>query len=159
METFTPKDPDFKTRVRESFERQRFMDYIGALLTDLGPGSCEIRLPYRTELTQQHGFFHGGVVGTLADNSAGYAAFTLMPADATILTVEYKLNLMAPGKGEELVARGQVLRAGRTLTVCKADVYAVEDGKETICASMLETLIRLDGRSDGPAKGTDDERR
>lgn len=159
METFTPKDPDFKTRVRESFERQRFMDYIGALLTDLGPGSCEIRLPYRTELTQQHGFFHGGVVGTLADNSAGYAAFTLMPADATILTVEYKLNLMAPGKGEELVARGQVLRAGRTLTVCKADVYAVEDGKETICASMLETLIRLDGRSDGPAKGTGDERR
>lgn len=157
METFTPKDPDFKTRVRESFERQRFMDYIGALLTDLGPGSCEIRLPYRTELTQQHGFFHGGVVGTLADNSAGYAAFTLMPADATILTVEYKLNLMAPGKGEELVARGQVLRAGRTLTVCKADVYAVEDGKETICASVLETLIRLDGRSDGPAKGIDDE--
>ncbi len=157
METFTPKDPDFETRVRESFERQRFMDYIGARLASVGPGSCEIRLPYRRQLAQQHGFFHGGVVGTLADNSAGYAAFSLMPADATILTVEYKINLMAPGKGEELVARGQVVRVGRTLTVSRADVFAIEDGRESICASVLETLIRLDGQSDGPKEGADDE--
>jgi uncharacterized protein (TIGR00369 family) len=146
---FEPQNPDYGEQVRASFERQRFMDHIGAELVAVGPGRCEIRLPYRPELTQQHGYFHGGVVGTLADNAGGYAAFSLLPAGASIVTVEYKLNIVAPGRGEALVARGQVIRAGRTLIVSRAEVFAVEEGgAERLCAASLQTLLGLLDRPD-----------
>lgn len=143
-----PLDPNYEARVRDSFARQPFMGFIGARLTELRPGFCEIQLPYRDELTQQHGFFHAGVIGTLADNAGGYAAYTLMAADASVLSVEYKLNLLAPGSGELLIARAQAVRSGRTLTVCRADVFAVAQGRENLCAIATITLIQLSGKAD-----------
>jgi len=149
MAGFDAADPDFAVRVRDSFSRQRFMATIGAALTVIEPGRCEIVLPYDDAVTQQHGYFHGGAIGTIADNAAGYAAYSLMPAGSTVLTVEFKLNLLAPGRGERLVARADVLRPGRTLTVAQVHVFACADGTETLCASALETLMCLPGKPDG----------
>ena len=146
-----PQDPDLARRVAESFARQGAMAHLGAELASVKPGAVEIRLPYRAEVSQQHGFFHGGVVATIGDNAGGYAAFTLMPGDASILTVEYKINLVAPAKGEALVARGRVVKPGRTLTVTAVEVFAVEGGRETLCAVMQQTLICLRGKPDAPA--------
>ncbi len=106
MATHEAADPDFERRVRNSFARQAFMGFIGSELAEVRPGFCEIRLPYRKELSQQHGFFHGGVVGTLADNAAGYCSYSLARAVDSVLTVEYKLNLLAPARGDLLIARG-----------------------------------------------------
>jgi len=145
---FTPANPDFAARVRDSFARQPFMSYIGARLTALAPGFCEVTADYRHELTQQHGFVHGGVLASIADSAAGYAAFSLMPAEASILTVEYKLNLLRPGHGEAMIARGRVLKPGRTLTVVQADVYARRGSGEEQVASSLQTLMCLAGRAD-----------
>ncbi len=149
---FTPSDPDFEKRVRDSFSRQAFMEFIGARLVEVGPGYCGINVGYKRELCQQHGFFHAGVVGTLADNSAGYAAFSLMPADSSILTVEYKLNLVAPGDGDLLVGRAHVIKPGHTLTICRSEVFAVKDGLEKLCATSLVTLMEMKGRADMPAE-------
>lgn len=140
---FEPLDPHFAQRVRASFARQRIMALIGAELAEVRPGACEIRLPFKDDLTQQDGFFHGGVVGTIADSAGGYAAFTLMPADSRVLTVEYKMNLLSPGDGELLIARGEVLKAGRTLVVSRADVAVVKDGREKLCATLLQTLMTV----------------
>ncbi len=145
---FKTKDPDFEVRVRESFASQGIMDHIGAKMLTVAPGYCEVELPYSDAVSQQHGFFHGGVIGTVADSAGGYAAFTLMDADDNILTVEYKLNLMAPALGERLIARGSVLRPGKTLTVCRAEVGVVKDGRETACAAMQQTMMRIVGRAD-----------
>ena len=145
---FTPRNPDFETRVRDSFARQAFMTMLGAELTTVAPGHVTITLAHRPDLCQQHGFFHGGVVGTLADNAGGYASFTLFDAADSVLTVEYKLNLMAPADGEMLIARGQVVRPGRTLTVTRAEVAVVKDGKEKPCAAMQQTMMRIVGRAD-----------
>jgi len=152
MNNFIPNDPNFKKRVTDSFNRQKFMKFIGAELTNLEPGFCEIQLPYKEELSQQHGFFHAGVVGTLADNSGGYAAFTLMNSDSSILTVEYKLNLVAPGVGKLLIARGKVIKPGRTLIICRAEVFAVRHTKEKLCAVCQMTLIELKGKPDHRSK-------
>ena len=149
--TFEPRNPNFVERVRASFGRQRFMALLGAELVDVRPGACEIRLPFRPELGQQHGYFHGGVIGTLSDNACGYAAFSLAPVDSTILTVEYKLNIVAPGDGVLLISRGTVLKPGRTLYVCRADTFVVAAGRERLCATALETLLVMAGRADGPA--------
>ena len=149
--TFKPLDPDYERKVRESFSRQGFMKLIGATLIDLRPGYCEIHLPYRKNLCQQHGFFHAGVIGTLADNSGGYAAYSLVEAGSSILTVEYKLNLVAPGDGELLIGRARVLKAGQRLTVCKSDVFAVKHGREKRCATCLMTLMPMPGMPDDPA--------
>ena len=138
-----PLDPDYKSRVLASFHSQPFMEHLGAEMTHVEPGFCEVRLPFRPELTQQNGFFHGGIVGTLADNSMGYASFSLMDAQDSVLTVEYKLNLVAPGKGELLVAQGQVVRPGRTLTVARADVFVELDGTRVLCASAQSTMMRI----------------
>ena len=127
------------------------MALIGARLARVEPDAVEIDVDYRPELGQQHGFFHGGIVGAIADNAGGYAAFSLMPADASVLTVEYKMNLVAPADGERLVARGRVVKPGRTLTVSRTDVFAIRDGRERLCATMLQTLMTMAGRSDGPA--------
>lgn len=148
VETYTPEDPGYEERIRGSFARQPFMEHIGARLVGVRPGYCEIHLPYKKELTQQHGYFHAGVIGTLADNSGGYSAYTLMAADSTVLTVEFKLNLLSPGKGDMLIARTQVVKPGRTLTVCRSDVFAVQHGEEKLCAIATITLMQLVGRAD-----------
>ncbi len=150
--TLKPLDPDYENKVRQSFARQQFMTYIGAQLTEVQPGYCEIHLPYKKDLSQQHGFFHGGVVGTIADNCGGYAAFSLMDADSSILTVEYKLNLTAPADGNVLIGRAQVTKPGRTLTVCTSNVYVVKKGVEKLCATCLMTLMAMPGMSDSPEK-------
>lgn len=147
---FIPQNPNFEEKVRDSFARQKFMDYIGAKLVELRPGYCEIHLPYREELSQQHTYFHAGVIGTIADNAGGYAAFTLLPADSTVLTVEYKLNLLAPGNGELLIGRGQVVKSGRTLTVCQSDIIILKDGRESLCAIATITLMNMLGKLDKP---------
>ena len=141
MSAFTPQDPDFEARVRASFARQRAMATIGAELTSVAPGEVAIELPYREDLTQQDGFVHAGIVTAIVDSACGYAAFTLMPADAAVLSVEFKVNLLAPAVGERLIARGRVVRAGRTLTICAGDVVAVREGAETAAA----TTSRPDG--------------
>ena len=148
MKDFTATDPDFAERVRKSFDAQGIMDHIGATLTLIEPGVCEIELPYSDAVSQQHGFFHGGVIGTIANSAGGYAAFGLMDAEDGILTVEYKLNLMAPADGDLLVARGQVVRAGRTLMVARAEVGVVKNGVEVACAAMQQTLMRIVGRAE-----------
>lgn len=146
-----PQDPGFERRIADSFARQGAMMHLGAELVAVKPGEVDIRLRYRPEVSQQHGFFHGGVVGTVADSAGGYAAYSLMPGDASVLTVEYKINLVAPAKGEALLARGRVVKAGRTLTVTAVDVFALDRGKETLCAVMQQTLICLHGKPDTPA--------
>lgn len=153
MSVIQTPNPDFAGRVRESFARQAFMVHIGAVLLDVAPGRCVIDLPFREELTQQHGFFHGGIIGTLADNACGYAAFTLAPADASILTVEYKMNIVSPGDGERLVARAEVVRPGRSLVVCRCDVLAVKDGSEKLAATALATMMLMHGREDDRSGG------
>jgi uncharacterized protein (TIGR00369 family) len=145
---FVAIDVDYERRVRESFSRQGLMKHLGARLTELEAGRIEIRAAYRNELTQQHGYFHAGVSGSLADCACGYAAFTLMPPDASVLTVEYKMNLLAPAEGEELIARARVVRSGMTLKVCMADVYARKTDAETHCATMLATIMCLRGKPD-----------
>ena len=146
---FQPQTPNYKQKVKESFDRQQFMHFINAELVDVQPGYCEIHVPYNKNLTQQHGFFHAGIVSTLADNAAGYAAFSLMAEDASILTVEFKLNLMSPGDGELLIGRSNVLKYGRTLTICRSEVFVVKNGVEKLCAAAQSTLIELKQKSDG----------
>lgn len=135
-----------EARVRASFDRQSIMTTIGATLASVGPGAAEIRLPYRADLTQQHGFLHAGVVAIIADSASGYAAFSLMSPDAAVLTVEYKINLMAPARGDAFVARGRVLRAGKTVTVCQAEVHAVREGAEHLVATLLATVMTVRDR-------------
>jgi uncharacterized protein (TIGR00369 family) len=143
-----PANPDFAARVRESFGRQPFMDLIGARITGLEPGFCEITVAHRRELTQQHGFVHGGVLASIADSAAGYAAFSLMPADASVLTVEYKLNILRPGQGEAMIARGRVVKPGRTLTIVQADVFARNGDREEQVVASLQTLMCLYGKAE-----------
>jgi uncharacterized protein (TIGR00369 family) len=146
----TASDAEYESRVRESFVRQGLMKHLGAELVKLMPGHAEIRVPFRLELTQQHNYFHAGVSGAIADSACGYAAYTLMPAESSVLTVEYKMNLLAPADGEELIARANVLRSGRTLKICIADVYVRKEGAEVHCATMLSTIMCLPGKSDRP---------
>ena len=148
MKDFTATDPDFAEPVRRSFDAQGIMNHIGATLKLIELGVCEIELPYSDAVSQQHGFFSGGVICTIADSAGGYAAFAMMDADDGILTVEYKLNLMALADGDLLVARGKVVRAGRTLTVARAEVGVVKNGVEVACAAMQQTLMRIIGRAD-----------
>jgi uncharacterized protein (TIGR00369 family) len=143
---FEPVDPHFAARVRESFGRQKAMALIGASLTVVEPGNVEIALPYRDDLTQQKAYLHGGILGMIADTACGYAAFSLMPAGCSLVTVEYKMNILTPARSS-LVARGHVVKPGRTLTIARAEVYA-EDGKHV--ATMQQTLMTLPDRPDTP---------
>jgi uncharacterized protein (TIGR00369 family) len=138
---FTPTDPDFAATVRGSFARQGLMTTLGARIVAIEPGLCVIEMPYAPGVSQQQGFFHGGAIGAIADTAAGYAAYSLMPAGAEILTVEYKLNLVRAALPPTLRAEGRVLRAGKTLTVCRADVLH-RDGE--ICALLQSTLMRVE---------------
>ena len=134
-----PADPQFAARIRDSFSRQEAMALIGARLALVEPGHVEVELPFRDDLTQQKGFVHGGILGMIADTACGYAAFSLMPAGCSLVTVEYKINILSPARSS-LVARGTVVRPGRTLTVARAEVYA-RDGKHV--ASMQQTRMKL----------------
>ena len=146
--SFDPKNPDFEERVRSSFNRQRVMQTIGARMTTVAPGAVDIELAYRADLTQQHGFLHAGIVTTIVDSACGYAAFSLMPADATVLSVEYKVNFVAPAAGALFVARGRVVKPGRTLTVCEGVVVTLHNGVEQLIVTMLATMIMLRDRAD-----------
>jgi uncharacterized protein (TIGR00369 family) len=144
----TPPNPLYAERVRASFMRQAAMQLIGARLVAVTPGEVTIELPVRDELTQQHKYVHGGIVGMIADSAGGYAAFTLMPADASVLTVEYKINMLAPATGERLIARGSVLKPGRTLSIARADVFGVSGGQEKRVATLQQTLMVMHGQPD-----------
>src|SRR5215831_5221042 len=146
--TTVPADPGYAARVRASFERQGAMRLIGARLTELRPGHCTIELPYREDLTQQHGYVHAGIVSAIADSAGGYAGFTLFPADSSVLTVEYKINLLAPAAGERLVAVAEVVKQGRTLAITRGEVHAENGDRKTLCAIMQQTLIVLAGKPD-----------
>jgi uncharacterized protein (TIGR00369 family) len=148
-------DPHFAERVRASFDRQHAMRLIKASLPVVEHGRTEIHLPHWQGIEQQHGYVHGGVVGMIADSAAGYAAMTMVPPSASVLTVEYKLNLMAPADGETLVARGQVVRPGRTLIVTRAEVFAIRGDKETLCALMQQTIMVMHdkGEKQEPERG------
>ncbi|MFJ7947922.1 PaaI family thioesterase [Streptomyces sp. NPDC096354] len=136
--------PEVQKRIQDSFDRQGLMAHLGARITHIGPGRVHIVLPSRPEVTQQHGYFHAGATSAVADTAGGYAAYTLFPADAEVLTVEYKINLLAPAVGEYIEAVGTVLKAGRTLTVCQLEVFAVPDGSERkLVANGQQTLIRV----------------
>jgi len=142
-----PADPSYAERCRESFSRQKAMALIGATLTMVEPGYVEIALPFRDDLTQQKGYVHGGILGMIADTACGYSAFSLMPAGCSIVTVEYKINILSPARGA-LVAKGQVVKPGRTLTIARAEVYAEDGGKHV--ASMQQTLMMLAHTPDRP---------
>jgi uncharacterized protein (TIGR00369 family) len=146
MSKFQAQDPNFERRVRESFARQQLMHTFGATLTFVEPGVAEMELPYRIELTQQHGFLHAGVLASMLDSACGYAALSLMPADAAVLSVEFKVNMLAPAQGERLIARAEVKRAGRTITVCTADAHTVEGERSKVVATMLGTMMSIRGR-------------
>lgn len=141
-------NPHFATRVRESFDRQNLMRLIRASLPLIEHGRTEIHLPHWQDVEQQHGYVHGGIVGTIADNAAGYAAMTMVAASDSVLTVEYKINFVAPANGELLIARGQVVRAGRMLIVTKAEVFAVNGGRETLCALMQQTIMVMQDKAE-----------
>lgn len=142
-----PADPGYEARTRASFARQGIMGLIGATMDRVEPGRVEISLAFRPDLSQQHGFFHAGVISTIADSAGGYAGFTLFPADAGVLTVEFKLHLLAAADGERAIAVGEVIRSGRTLTVCRLDAWVEKGGKRTHCATGTQTLMTLVGRA------------
>jgi len=145
---FKPQDPNYEIRVQESFKRQQVNDFIGAEIFSLKPGYCEIHLPFKNELSQQHGFFHAGIIATIADTAGGYAAFSLMPEEATVLTVEYKINLIGPAEGSKAMAHATVVKPGRTLTVCNVQVFVKKNNTEKLCAVTQMTVMCLKGKSD-----------
>jgi len=144
---FTVSDPNFEGRIRDSFARQGLMKLMGARLTLVEPGCVEIEMPFSETLTQQHGFFHAGGLASIVDTAGGFAASTLFGAEDGVLTVEFKLNLMSPADGDLLVARGEVVKAGRTLTVTKGEVFVRKDGQIKTCALMQQTLMRIVGQT------------
>ena len=148
MRKFEPRDPDFEAKVRESFGKQTAMQSLGALIGRVEPGEVEIEMPYRADFTQQNGFVHGGIVTAIVDSACGYAALSLSAPETAVLTVEYKVNFLAPAKGDRLLARGEVVRPGSTVTVCKGDVVAYDGGDEKLVASMLTTMMLMPNRAD-----------
>jgi uncharacterized protein (TIGR00369 family) len=144
--THVPQDAAFDARVQASFRAQAIMATLGATLERLAPGEAELALPFRADLTQQHGFLHAGVLATVMDSACGYAAFTLMPADAAVLSIEFKINLLSPAQGERFAIRARVVRAGKTITVCQADAFAIAGGSEKLVATMVGTMMCLPGR-------------
>ncbi len=145
-QNFIPRDPDFEQKVRQSFDQQAIMHTIGASLSRLAPGEVEISMPFSPELTQQHGFIHGGIVTTILDSACGYAALSLMSADAGILSVEFKVNLLAPAAGERFLALGKVKKPGRNITVAEGELLAEQNGEQKLVASMVATMMSIYGR-------------
>jgi uncharacterized protein (TIGR00369 family) len=151
---FEPRDPDWEAKIRDSFARQKVMAFLGAQLTGIRPGWCEIRLPYKEELTQQHGFFQAGIIGAIVDNAGGYAGYSLMAPGTTVLTVEYKLNFLAPGDGDLLIATGEIIKPGKNLVITRGDVIVVKNGRSSHCATMQQTLMTMHGKPDTLEKKT-----
>ena len=145
---FEPRDPDYRDKVYRSFARQQAMQTIGIEIAELEPGRIVLTMPYAQAYTQQHGFMHAGIITTALDSACGYAAFSLMAADAAVLTVEFKTNLIAPAKGERFMFYAEVLKPGRTLTVCEAKAFAIDGASETLIASMNGTLMAIYDRAD-----------
>ena len=143
---FIPRDVDYVARVAASFARQQVMATIGATLAEVNPGRVVIELPFAAALTQQHGFLHAGVVGLALDSACGYAGFSLMAVDAAVLTIEYKLNLLAPARGERFRMEGVVVKPGRTITVAEGRAFAIDGGSEKLVATMACTLMAVIGR-------------
>ena len=150
QQAFEPRDPDYERKVRASFGKQSIMQLLADSLTRVEPGLVEIELPFRQDLTQQHDYVHAGVSTTIGDSAGGYAAFSLMAPGTSVLTVEYKVNLLAPADGELFVAQGRVLRAGRRLTICEFDVHAVTGSKRVKCLHGTQTIMCMEDRADGP---------
>lgn len=146
--TFIPVDPEFETRVRASFARQEVMRTFGVAMARVVPGAVELTMDHRGALTQQHGFIHAGVIATALDSACGYAAFTLMPSDSTVLTVEFKINLLAPAKGERFRFNANVVRAGKSLTVSQAEAFALDGDSAKLVATMTGTLMAVYGREE-----------
>lgn len=145
MARLEARDAQFASRVRANFSRQRVMATLGAQLGAVTPGAVEILLPFRDDLTQQHGYLHAGIVTAIVDSACGYAALSLLAVGVEVLTVEYKVNFVAPAIGERIIARGRVVKPGRTITVCAGDVYTEQDGQERIVATMLATMMAVSG--------------
>jgi uncharacterized protein (TIGR00369 family) len=143
MQVFVPSDPDFEARVRHGFNRQQLMATIGAKMTKVAPGEVHIELPFSSSWTQQHGYIHAGIITSIVDSACGFAAYTLMPASSGVLTVEYKVNLLNPAKGEVFIGIGRVIKPGRTLTVCSGEVMAVEKGNQKLIAAMQATMMAV----------------
>ncbi len=143
---FEPKDPRFAEKVARSFARQKFMSVVGATISAIAPGSVRVDMPYNDDVTQQHGFLHGGMVAAIADSACGYAALTLIPAEAAVLTVEYKINFLSPACGDRFYSIGRVKKAGRTLIYTGADVIAVTGGAEKTVASLVATIMTIKDR-------------
>lgn len=141
---FEPRNPDYANQVREAFAGQPMLGSLGMELVLVEPGYCELHLPYRPDISQNHGYFHGGAIATLADVSGGFAGWSLLPVGMWIVTVEYKTNIIAPGRGEKLIGRGRVVRSGRSLTTTEIEVLAVEQGQERLCATALQTLMAVE---------------
>ena len=151
---FIPAFAGYEARVRESFARQGAMRLIGAGIAEVAPGYCAIEIVPRPELSQQHGYVHAGIVSAIVDSAGGYAGFTLFPEDASVLTVEFKLNLLAPAKGDRIVAEGFVVKPGRSLAITRGEVHAEEGGKRALVAIMQQTLMVMHGKSDRQTHGS-----
>lgn len=151
MSQFQPKNPDFRRVATDTFERQRAMRTLGISIARMEPGEVDLAMEYAIDFTQQNGFVHAGIVTAGLDNACGIAAFTLLPAGFDILTVEFKTNLLAPARGERFVFRANVVKPGRTLTVCEGRAYAFQDGAETLIATMSATMMALPRREPAPA--------
>ena len=145
----------FSERIRDSFARQGAMALIGARLEALRPGYCALTLTPRPETSQQHGYVHAGILATLVDSAGGYAGYTLFPADSSVLTVEFKLNLLAPAEGDRIIAEGFVVKSGRTLTITRGEVHAERNGERTLVAIMQQTLMTMRGKSDARREDRD----
>ncbi|MCX8086448.1 MAG: PaaI family thioesterase [Rhodocyclaceae bacterium] len=143
---FKPRDENFAARVRASFAKQAAMALIGARLERIEPGRAEIVLPARAELEQQHGYIHGGIVVMIADSASGYAAMSLVDAEASVLSVQHSTNFLAPAAGERLEAHGHVVKSGRTLIIAEAEVYAMREGHRHLCAKMIQTVMVMQGK-------------
>lgn len=139
--SFSPHDPGYEARVRESFGRQAHMATLGVTIARIVPGEVHLRLPFSPKFSQQNGYLHAGAIASVADSANGYAALTLAPPQTDVLAVEFKINLLAPARGDAFLAKARVLRAGRTLTVCLADVTTADETEPTLIATMLSTII------------------
>ena len=149
-----PPDPAYEARVRESFSRQNHMVTLGAEIVFIAPGEVYLAFPFAEQFCQQNGYMHAGAVASVADSANGYAAYTLAPPDTDVLAVEFKINLLAPAQGAGFRACGRVLRPGRTLTVCQADVFTTGATQRTLIATMLSTIIVRPRRSGGSTQVT-----
>ncbi len=141
--SFEISDPRYKERVMESFSRQGVMRTVNASIVDIGPGQVELEFPHHPSLTQQHGFIHAGIITTVVDSACGYAAFTLMPSNAAVLSIEFKINLLSPADGERFRAVGRVRKPGKTITVVEGDLFSVKKGKQKLAATMVGSMIAV----------------